>query len=138
MGRLQFREREGAQQRHDVLAAEFVIYRSCDRGETWPSCARSTYRGRLPGHSPGRTRGARNRLAEEVFRDAHAHWCEIEASSGRRKGEIALELLFRERPGDYCRLVANILPKEFTNNAVELDLADDELDELIAAAASRE
>ena len=103
-----------------------------------PSCARSTFRGRLPGHSPGRTRGARNRPAEEVFRDAHAHWCEIEASSGRRKGEIALELLFRERPGDYCRLVASILPKEFTNNAVQLDLADDELDELIAAAASRE
>jgi len=88
-------------------------------------------------HSPGRTRGARNRLAEEVFRDAHAHWCEIEASSGRRKGEITLELLFRERPGDYCRLVASILPKEFTNSAVELDLADDELDELIASLRRR-
>ena len=91
----------------------------------------------LPGHSPGRTRGARNRLAEEVFRDAHAHWMETEETSGRRKGEIALELLFREKPNEYCRLLASLLPKEFSTATAELDLADDELDELLLSLKRR-
>jgi len=85
----------------------------------------------LPGHSPGRTRGARNRLAEAVFKDALAHWDEIEETSGKRKGQVALELLFRDRPGDYCRLMSGLLPKEFSTSAAELDLADDELDALL-------
>jgi hypothetical protein len=91
----------------------------------------------LPGHSPGRTRGARNRLAEAVFKDALSHWDEIEQTSGKRKGQVALELCFRERPTEYCRLMASLLPKEFSTSAAELDLDDGELDELILSLRRR-
>jgi hypothetical protein len=90
-----------------------------------------------PGHGPALGRGIRNRLAKEVFQDTLAHWCEIEQTSGRRKGEIALELLFREKPNEYCRLVASVLPKQFEVSAAELNLPDEELDELILSLRRR-
>jgi hypothetical protein len=91
----------------------------------------------LPGHSPGKPRGTRNRLAERVFADALAHWDEIDATSGKRKGVIALELMFRERPAEYVRALSNLLPREFHQAAAELDLPDEELDELIHSMRRR-
>lgn len=91
----------------------------------------------LPGFSPGKPRGVRNRLAHQIFVDAFAHWCEIEETSGKRKGEIALELMFREKPQEYCRLMSGLLPKQFEHTAAELDLPDEELDELITSLRRR-
>lgn len=90
-----------------------------------------------PGHAPALGRGIRNKLAKEVFEDTLKHWCEIEQTSGRRKGEIALELLFREKPNEYCRLVASVLPKQFDVAAAELHLPDEELDDLIIQLRKR-
>ena len=80
----------------------------------------------VPGFSLGKPRGVRNRLAHQVFVDAFAHWNEPEPSNkdGKTKGQIALELLYRERPGDYCRLMSGLLPKEFHNSGGELGLEE--------------
>jgi hypothetical protein len=69
--------------------------------------------------------------------DALAHWDEIEPTSGKRKGQVALELLFRERPAEYVRAMSGLLPKEFSTTAAELDLPDEELDELIVSMRRR-
>jgi hypothetical protein len=64
---------------------------------------RSTKGQYLPGGSPGRPKGARNRLAARVFEDIFAHWCEPAAPGGNMcKGQEALEALealYKEKPG---------------------------------------
>jgi hypothetical protein len=91
----------------------------------------------LPGLSAGKPKGTRNRLTAQFYEDVCGHWSEIEESSGKRKGVIALELLFRERPAEYCRLVASVLPKSFEHAAAELNLPDEELDDLIVSLRRR-
>ena len=53
------------------------------------------------------------------------------------KGQAALELLYREKPGEYLKLTASVLPKEvvFENAVTELD--DEELDRMIEALRDR-
>jgi hypothetical protein len=59
-----------------------------------------------PGHT-GRPKGTRNKLAIQVFEDVLQHWNEpIEEGSERRKGPEALELCFKENPGEYLRFGA--------------------------------
>jgi hypothetical protein len=93
----------------------------------------------LPGFSPGKPRGVRNRLAHQVFIDAFEHWNEPEPSNkdGKTKGQVALELLYRERAGDYLRVMSALLPKQFEHAAAELNLPDEELDELILSLRRR-
>ena len=85
--------------------------------------ARSQHQGRP-------TKGHRNKLAQRVFDDILKHWNEP-AGSDLCKGQAALELLYREKPGDYLKLTASVLPKEFVfeNEVTELD--DEELDRMI-------
>ena len=93
----------------------------------------------LPGFSPGKPRGVRNRLAHRIFTDALEHWCspEISNKDGKAKGAVALELLYRERPAEYCRLMASLLPRQLEWTAAELNLPDEELDELIISLRRR-
>ena len=68
----------------------------------------------LPPRSPGRPKGARNRLAYRVFEDIFKHWCEPAMPGSKLcKGQEALETLYRDKPGEYLRLTASVLPKEF-------------------------
>ena len=91
-----------------------------------------------PGHAPALGRGIRNRLAKKVFQDILDHWEEPEASNPSKcKGQIALELLYRESPASYLRLAASVLPKQFDLAASELNLPDEELDELILSLRRR-
>ena len=54
-----------------------------------------------PGHNGGRPKGARNRLAAQVFEDILRHWCEPAAPGGNLcKGAEALETLYNEKPGE--------------------------------------
>ena len=79
------------------------------------------------GHSGGWPNGARNRLAAQVFEDILRHWCEPAApGSNLSKGAEALETLYKEKPGEYLRLTASVLPREFIFENVTSDL-DDEL-----------
>jgi hypothetical protein len=86
----------------------------------------------------GRPKGSRNRLASRVFDDIFAHWCEPTVSGGNMcKGQAALEILFKERPGEYLRLTASVLPREFVFESVTSELDDEQIDELLLALRRR-
>ena len=53
------------------------------------------------GHSGGRPKGARNKLAAQVFEDILHHWCEPAAPGSKLcKGAEALETLYKESPAN--------------------------------------
>jgi hypothetical protein len=86
-----------------------------------------------PGN-PGRPKGARNRLGEQ-FLAALADDFDVH-------GKAAIETVRAERPQDYLKVVASILPKELNIKTDPLEeLSDAELDRRIkqlAAALSLE
>ena len=93
-----------------------------------------------PGHQikGGRPKGSRNRLAAQVFEDILAHWRQPAAAGSELcKGQEALEALYRERPGEYLRLTASVLPKEFVFENAVTELDDDELDRMIEMLRER-
>ena len=53
------------------------------------------------------------------------------------KGQAALEILFKEKPGEYLRLTASVLPKEFIFESVTSELDDEQIDELLIALRRR-
>jgi hypothetical protein len=72
----------------------------------------------------GRIKGSRNRISEAFLKELAAEW---EAS-----GPAALKIMAKEEPGNFVKVVAALLPKEFEINDNRLaDLNDDELDNLI-------
>jgi hypothetical protein len=91
-----------------------------------------------PGHNikGGRPKGSRNKLAQRVFDDIFRHWNEP-AGGDLCKGQAALELLYREKPGDYLKLTASVLPKEFVFENAVTELDDEELDRMIEALRER-
>jgi hypothetical protein len=90
------------------------------------------------GHSGGRPKGARNRLAAQVFEDILRHWCEPAAPGSKLcKGAEALEALYKEKPGEYLRLTASVLPREFIFETVTSDLDDEQIDELLLTLRQR-
>ena len=90
------------------------------------------------GHSGGRPKGARNRLAAQVFEDILRHWCEPAAPGSKLcKGAEALETLYKEKPGEYLRLTASVLPREFVRRTFTSDLDDEQIDELLLALRQR-
>jgi hypothetical protein len=72
----------------------------------------------------GRLKGSRNKISEAFLKDLAAEW---EAS-----GPDALKVMAREEPGNFVKVVAALLPKEFSIEDNRLaDLNDEELDLLI-------
>jgi hypothetical protein len=78
----------------------------------------------------GRRKGSRDRIAtallEEIAKDFEEH------------GAEAIKIARMERPVEYLRVVASLLPKEFeiTDNRLK-DIPDDELDAFIELARQR-
>ena len=91
-----------------------------------------------PGHNikGGRPKGSRNKLAQRVFDDIFRHWNEP-AGGDLCKGQAALELLYREKPGEYLKLTASVLPKEFVFENAVTELDDEELDRMIEMLRER-
>jgi hypothetical protein len=91
-----------------------------------------------PGHNikGGRPQGSRNKLAQRVFDDIFRHWNEP-AGGELCKGQAALELLYREKPGDYLKLTASVLPRDLVIENVAANLDDDELDRMISMLRER-
>jgi hypothetical protein len=76
----------------------------------------------------------RNRLAAKVFEDIFAHWCEPAVPGATHcKGEAAC----RQKPDDYLRLVASVLPREFVFESAIAELDDEGLDEMLLALRQR-
>jgi hypothetical protein len=73
--------------------------------------------------SSGRPRGARNRLSQRLLNDLISNW--------EKNGPQALEVMFREDPSGYVRAMVSILPKEFTVEAIESEMDDEQLDRVI-------
>lgn len=72
----------------------------------------------------GRIKGSRNKISEAFLKDLAAEW---EVS-----GPSALKIMAKEEPGNFVKIVAALLPKEFEINDNRLaDLNDDELEMLI-------
>jgi hypothetical protein len=83
--------------------------------------------------SPGRPRGARNRLTVRVFEDVLAHWNEPATPGGSMtKGKASLEIMMKEKPNEYVRAVLSILPKEIAIESVTAEMTDEDLDTLTA------
>jgi hypothetical protein len=84
-----------------------------------------------PGN-PGRPKGSRNKLGEDFIHALH--------ESFQAKGPETIEAVRVERPHEYLKVIASLLPKEL-KVTTESDLTDDQLDQRIrqlAAAISLE
>jgi hypothetical protein len=75
--------------------------------------------------SAGRKKGARNRLHADFVVALQEHFEE--------RGKAAVEIVFRESPRDYLKIIAAVLRKEFVLEDGRLEsMSDDELNEYLA------
>jgi hypothetical protein len=84
------------------------------------------------GNPNGRPKGSRNKLGEDFIQALHDDFQE--------GGVAAIQEVRRDRPHEYLKVVASLLPKEL-KVTTESDLTDDQLDQRIrqlAAAISLE
>lgn len=77
----------------------------------------------------GRPKGSRNKLGEAFIADMLADWEE--------HGEAVIATVRAEKPDQYLKVVASILPKELNVKVSELDeLSDDEIDRQLKSIAA--
>src|SRR5437763_12058452 len=73
----------------------------------------------------GRVKGSRNRISEAFLKDLAAEW--------EQSGQAALKVMAHEEPGNFVKVVAALLPKEFEITDSRLnELSDEEIDGLIS------
>lgn len=78
----------------------------------------------------GRPKGSRNKLGEAFLADMLADWEE--------NGISVIETVCLEKPDQYLKVVASVLPKELNVRVSDLDeLSDDELDRQLASLATQ-
>ena len=81
---------------------------------------------------------AQQACSAQVFEDILHHWCTPAAPGSKLcKGAEALETLYKEKPGEYLRLTASVLPREFIFENVTSDLDDEQIDELLLTLRQR-
>ncbi len=83
------------------------------------------------GHKgPGRAKGARNRIAYKLI--------EALEKDFQEHGEEAVKIARIERPVEYLKIIASVIPKEFEIVDSRLnELSDEELDVFIAKLRGR-
>lgn len=82
------------------------------------------------GNPSGRPKGARSRLQEDFLKDVLQAW--------QDKGEAAIASMIQERPGDFVKMVAGLMPKEATLNINDhSEMTDDELAERVRSLATQ-
>lgn len=76
------------------------------------------------GNPAGRPKGSRPALAEAFLADVYAEWQE--------QGRAAVKAMIDDRPGDFVKVVASLMPKDVNLNVSPMDdLTDGELADLI-------
>jgi hypothetical protein len=86
----------------------------------------------------GRPRGARNKLASRVLQDLLDVWDEpIVEGKTLTRGKAALRIMSRERPSDFAKLYAGIMPREFWVESTVSEMSDSEIDSLIETMRQR-
>lgn len=58
----------------------------------------------VSGNPAGRPKGSRNKLTDKFLKDALNAW--------KKNGKEALETMATEKPADFAKMVATIIPKE--------------------------
>lgn len=82
------------------------------------------------GNPAGRPKGARTKLGEEFLQDMLSDWEE--------NGKAVIEAVRAEKPDQYLKVVASILPKELNVKVNELDdLTDEQLARQLRAIAAQ-
>jgi hypothetical protein len=78
----------------------------------------------------GRPKGSRAKLGEQFCQDVYAKWQEV--------GERCIDEMIADKPGDFVKLVATMLPKEMSLTVNDgSDLSDEELHERIRNLATQ-
>ena len=77
----------------------------------------------LPGQSPGRPPGAKNRLQSTFI---HALAADFETH-----GADAIKITRIEEPSRYLAIIASLMPKDLLIGTAAQELEDDQIDELI-------
>ncbi len=80
------------------------------------------------GNPTGRPKGSRNKLSEEFLSDLLVEW--------RDQGPAALKKAAAEKPVEFCKMVASLLPKEIAVKNELSEFTDEELAALIALTES--
>src|SRR4051812_30804345 len=74
---------------------------------------------------PGSRKGARNRLQGNFVSALSDHFDEV--------GKVAIDIVFKESPKDYLKIIASVLPKEFILEDGRLEsMSDEEITEYLA------
>lgn len=82
-----------------------------------------------PGN-PGKPKGAKHRLQEDFIKDVQAAW--------EAKGAEAITMMIADKPGDFVKMVASLMPKEATLNINDnSEMTDDELAERVRSLATQ-
>ena len=78
----------------------------------------------------GRPKGARAKLGEQFCQDVYAKWQEV--------GDRCIDEMIADKPGDFVKLVATMLPKEMNLNVTDnSEMSDEELHDRIRNLASQ-
>lgn len=80
------------------------------------------------GNPKGRPKGSKNKLSEEFLADLLADW--------QQGGVAALKEARANKPTEYCKLVASLVPKEITVKNDLSEFSDEQLAALGELAAS--
>ena len=70
------------------------------------------------GGGPGRQKGSKVKLAEIFLKDLLKAWSE--------KGKEAIDAMIVKSPGDFVKVVASLVPKDFVIDQLQFDDMDDE------------
>ena len=79
------------------------------------------------GNPKGRPKGARSRVSESLLEGLAQHF--------ETKGKNAIDVVFKERPHDYLKIIASLVPKQMEIDDLRPklkaeDLTDDQLAEI--------
>jgi hypothetical protein len=86
-----------------------------------------------PDNKGGRPLGAKTKLTRRVFEDMLKVWIEPSADGvDVNRGTAALRTLFYERPAEFVRIVASVLPKDLVLEGMFAEVDSERLERTLA------